>query len=68
MRERMSQRRSDASAVAIKERRALRTVALSLSLLGLLALAAGPAGAAAGKTRIVWSRFEHKRGDQLQLI
>jgi hypothetical protein len=54
---RMRRRPSHASAVAVSERSALRTVALGLSLLGLPALFVAPASVAGKETRIVWSRI-----------
>src|SRR2546421_3245234 len=59
---------SFANAVSRRTRlRAVRNQRLLL-LVGLLALAAAPAPASGAKTRIVWSRFEHRTGSRLQLV
>jgi Tol biopolymer transport system component len=58
-------RLSNGLGVAIAEGRGLRTVALSLSVLGLAALVVAPAAGA--KTRIVWSRFA-RTGPKQRLV
>jgi len=56
-----------ANAVSRTRLRAIGNQRLLL-LVGLLALAAAPAPASGAKTRIVWSRFEHRTGSRLQLV
>lgn len=47
---------------------AVRRFGRLLVFVGLVALAADSVTVADAKTRIVWSRFEHKTGSQLQLV